>query len=69
MVTYEGKYITCEDKWVVDLTTVEFISLKQSWETQNFHIKLHIGQKEVRIELDSMNDVQELIEWWKKTNR
>lgn len=69
MINYENNFITYDDKWVVDLTKVEFITMKQNWENRNFHIKLHIGDKEVRIEMHSNDTVDELIERWKQINR
>lgn len=69
MINYENNFITYDDKWVVDLTKVEFITMKQNWENRNFHIKLHIGDKEVRIEMNSNDTVDELIERWKQINR
>lgn len=67
MIIYDGNYLTYEDKWVVNLAKVEFITMKQNWENNNFHIKLHIGSKEVRMELDSNSTVDELIRKWKQT--
>lgn len=68
MLEYDGQYISFEDKWTVDLKQVNFITLKQNWEDQNYHIKLHIGAKEVRIILNSKEDLDELTEHWKRLN-
>ena len=68
MLEYDGQYISFEDKWTVDLKQVNFITLKQNWEDQNYHIKLHIGTKEVRIILNSKEELDELTEHWKKLN-
>jgi hypothetical protein len=67
MIIYDDNYLTYDDKWVVNLAKVEFITMKQNWENNNFHIKLHIGSKEVRMELDSNSTVDELIKRWKQT--
>ena len=67
MIIYDGNYLTYDDKWVVNLAKVEFITMKQNWENNNFHVKLHIGSKEVRMELESNSTVDELIGRWKQT--
>lgn len=67
MIIYDDNYITYDNKWVVNLAKVEFITMKQNWENNNFHVKLHIGSKEVRMELDSNSTVDELIGRWKQT--
>lgn len=67
MIIYDGNYITYDNKWIVNLAEVQFITMKQNWENNNFHVKLHIGSKEVRMELDSNSTVDELIGRWKQT--
>lgn len=67
MIIYDDNYLTYDDKWVVNLAKVEFITMKQNWENNNFHVKLHIGSKEVRMELNSNSLVDELIGKWKQT--
>ena len=52
----------------MNLKQVNFITLKQNWEDQNYHVKLHIGTKEVRFVLKSKEDLEELQEHWKKLN-
>tara|TARA_Y100000114_G_scaffold34953_1_gene30489 strand:+ start:3103 stop:3327 length:225 start_codon:yes stop_codon:yes gene_type:complete len=68
MLEYDGHFLSCDDKWVVDLRRVNFITLKQNWEDQNYHVKLHIGTKEVRLILSTQSLLEELKEEWKKAN-
>lgn len=68
MLEYDGYFLSCDDKWVVDLRRVNFITLKQNWEDQNYHVKLHIGTKEVRLILSTQSLLEELKEEWKKAN-
>ena len=68
MLEYDGHFLSCDDKWGVDLRRVNFITLKQNWEDQNYHVKLHIGTKEVRLILSTQSLLEELKEEWKKAN-
>ncbi len=54
---------------MVDLSKVDFITMKENWENNNIHIKLHLGTKEVRLELSSLEEVEELKMNWEKANR
>jgi hypothetical protein len=63
------KFMTYENKWMVDLSKVDFITMKENWENNNIHIKLHLGTKEVRLELSSLEEVEELRMNWEKANR
>jgi len=63
------KFMTYENKWMVDLSKVDFITMKENWENNNIHIKLHFGTKEVRLELSSLEEVEELRMNWEKANR
>jgi hypothetical protein len=69
MLEYDEQYITFEDKWAVDLKQVNFITLKQNWEDNNYHIKLHIGTKDVRIVLTTKKELETLTEYWKNINK
>lgn len=69
MLEYDGQFLICGDKWVIDLKKVNFITLKQNWEDENYHIKLHIGTKEVRLILESEKELDTLRHQWIKINR
>jgi len=69
MLEYDEQYITFEDKWAVDLKQVNFITLKQNWEDNNYHIKLHIGTKDVRKVLTTKKELETLTEYWKNINK
>ena len=66
MIQYLDSTLLCENKWAVDLNNVEFITMKQNWDDNNYHIKLHIGTKEVRFVFETKEQIKELTENWIK---
>jgi hypothetical protein len=66
MIDYQQEYVSAQDKWIVDLRDVDFITMKQNWDDNNFHIKMHIGTKEVRFILEQQQEVEKLIKQWKE---
>lgn len=66
MIDYQQEYVSAQDKWIVDLRDVDFITMKQNWDDNNFHIKMHIGTKEVRFILEQQQEVDKLIKQWKE---
>jgi hypothetical protein len=66
MIDYQQEYVSAQDKWIVDLRDVDFITMKQNWDDNNFHIKMHIGTKEVRFILEQQEEVDKLIKQWKE---
>lgn len=66
MIDYQQEYVSAQDKWIVDLRDVDFITMKQNWDDNNFHIKMHIGTKEVRFILEQQQQVDQLIKQWKE---
>ena len=62
----ENGFLEHSRKWSVDLTEVEFISYKQNEENFTYFVKLHIMAKEVRIYLDTLEEVEQLIQIWKQ---
>ena len=66
MIDYQQEYVSAQDKWIVDLRDVDFITMKQNWDDNNFHIKMHIGTKEVRFILEQQHEVDKLIKQWKE---
>lgn len=66
MLEYEKEYVSSQDKWIVDLRDIDFITMKQNWDTSEFHIKMHIGTKEIRFILEQQKEVDKLIEQWKE---
>jgi len=66
MIDYQQEYVSAQDKWIVDLRDVDFITMKQNWDDNNFHIKMHIGTKEVRFILEQQEEVDKLIKQCKE---
>lgn len=66
---FKADFLTVENKWEVDLTSVDFITMKENWDDGSHHVKLHIGTKEVRMVFKDKTEVNELIENWKKARR
>lgn len=62
----ENGFLEHSRKWSVDLTEVEFISYKQNEENFTYFVKLHIMSKEIRIYLDTIEEVEQLIQMWKQ---
>ena len=54
------------NKWAVDLTKVDFLSYKQNYEDYTYFVKLHIGSKDVRVFLDTKEELKELKQKWKQ---
>lgn len=62
---FNNKFLSVENKWEVDLSLVEFITMKENWDDGTHHIKLHIGTKEVRMVLSDQTEIDELVKNWK----
>lgn len=62
----ENNFLSVEDKWEVDLTSVDFITMKLNWDDGSHHVKLHIGAKEVRMVFSDKDEMNLLIKEWKK---
>ena len=62
----ENGFLEHPRKWSVDLSEVEFISFKQNDENYTYFVKLHIKAKEIRLYLQTMEEVEQLIEIWKQ---
>jgi len=62
----ENGFLEHPRKWSVDLSEVEFVSFKQNDENYTYFVKLHIKTKEVRLYLETMEEVEQLIEIWKQ---
>ena len=70
MIEYQGTNFVYEDgKWMVDLRDVDFITMKQNWDDNTFHVKMHIGGKEVRLVFNEEEEVTKLLETWKDNKR
>tara|TARA_R110001592_G_scaffold193663_2_gene440932 strand:+ start:1349 stop:1561 length:213 start_codon:yes stop_codon:yes gene_type:complete len=70
MIEYQGANFVYEDgKWLIDLRDVDFITMKQNWDDNNFHVKMHIGDKEVRLVFNEEEEVTKLLETWKENKR
>jgi len=65
MLNYDGNYLAMENTWQVDLSNVDFITMKENWDDGSQHIKLHIGTKEVRLVCNTKKEVEELMTKWK----
>jgi len=62
---FKDIFLSIENKWEVDLTRVDFITMKENWDDGNHHIKLHIGTKEVRLVCSNQREIDELVKQWK----
>ena len=62
----ENGFLEHPRKWSVDLSEVEFVSFKQNDENYTYFVKLHIKAKEIRLYLETMEEVEQLIEIWKQ---
>lgn len=62
---FSGNFLSVENKWEVDLSSVDFITMKENWDDGNQHVKLHIGTKEVRMVFSDQKEIDELIRKWK----
>jgi|TARA_R100001480_G_scaffold117208_1_gene116771 hypothetical protein len=51
--------------WVVDLQSVEFITWRQNYETNEYFTKMHIGDKDAKLLLETKEEVEELVSAWK----
>lgn len=65
VIEYGGNFFSVENKWEVDLRSVDFITMKENWDDGTMHVKLHIGTKEVRMVFSDQKEMNELIEQWK----
>jgi len=62
----ENGFLEHPRKWSVDLSEVEFISFKQNDENYTYFVKLKKKEKEIRLYLQTMEEVEQLIEIWKQ---
>ena len=65
VIEYGGNFLSVENKWEVDLRSVDFVTMKENWNDGTMHVKLHIGTKEVRMVFSDQKEMNELIEQWK----
>tara|TARA_R110000824_G_scaffold164245_10_gene340440 strand:+ start:1219 stop:1434 length:216 start_codon:yes stop_codon:yes gene_type:complete len=66
-ISFGDGFLTKENIWAVYLGDIQFITWKENFETGNYFVKLHIGAKETRIQLDTLEEIEELMAEWKNT--
>ena len=65
-ITITDSFVEKTNTWVVGFQEVDFITWKENYDTKSYFVKLHIGAKETRLQLDYQEEVEELITAWKK---
>ena len=65
MINFNGNFLSVESKWEVDLSSVDFITMKENWDDGKLHVKLHIATKEVRMVFSDQKEIDELVKKWK----
>ncbi len=66
-ISFEEGFLTKENTWTVCMTDIQFITWKENYETGSYFVKLHIGDKETRLQLDTEEEVEELVREWTKS--
>ena len=66
-ISFEEGFLTKENTWIVCMTDIQFITWKENYETGSYFVKLHIGDKETRLQLDTEEEVEELVREWTKS--
>lgn len=65
-ITITSSFVEKDGTWVVSFSEVDFITWKENYDDKSYFVKLHIGSKETRLQLDYEEDVAELVSAWKK---
>lgn len=65
-ITITNSFVEKEGTWAVAFGDVDFITWKENYDDNTYFIKLHIGTKETRLQLDFEEEVEELVSAWKK---
>lgn len=65
-ITITNSFVEKEGTWAVAFSDVDFITWKENYDDKTYFIKLHIGTKETRLQLDFEEEVEELVSAWKK---
>jgi hypothetical protein len=63
-ISFEDGFLTKENTWAVCMTDIQFITWKENYENGTYFVKLHIGDKETRLQLDTIEEVEELVREW-----
>ena len=65
-ITITSSFVEKDGTWIVSFSEVNFITWKENYDDKSYFVKLHIGSKETRLQLDYEEDVAELVSAWKK---
>ena len=65
-ISVSPSFVEKEGTWVVSFSEVNFITWKENYDDKSYFVKLHIGSKETRLQLDYEEEVEELVSAWKK---
>jgi len=65
-ITIEDGFITKDHIWSVCFSDIEFITWKQNYDDKSYFVKLHIGSKETRLQLESFEEVEEVLQTWQE---
>lgn len=65
-ITITSSFVEKDGTWIVSFSEVDFITWKENYDDKSYFVKLHIGSKETRLQLDYEEDVAELVSAWKK---
>ena len=65
-LSLEDGILTKDRTWAADLAAIEFLTWRQDEESLDYMVKLHTGNKFVKVWLNDKEEINEMIEIWKR---